>query len=111
MPAKNLTEDALIQLLVTSWVALRAGTLDDARRARLDDERPEWQAEAAQLIAEGLLAYVTVEWVAPELAHDREADPDAATTAEEFTARLQGHLLDFAGYRSQLARVRRLTTH
>lgn len=111
MPAKNLTEEALIQLLVTSWVALRAGTLDNARRALLDHERPDWQAEAAQLIAEGLLAYVTVEWVEPELAHDREADPGAVTTAEDFTARLQGHLLDFAAYRRQLARVRRLITH
>ena len=111
MTAAAPTEDDLTQLLVTSWVALRAGTLDADRRAMLDHERPGWQCEAATLIAEGLLAYVTVELLEPDLAHDREVDPALSTTAAEFTTQLQGHLLDFVAYRGQLPRVRRLSMH
>ncbi len=111
MQTAVLTADELTQLLVTSWVALRAGTLEEDRRAVLDRDRPNWQCEAAMLIAEGLLAYVTVEVLEPDLAHDQELDPGGQTTAAEFADRLKGHLLDFAAYRGQLPRARRLTTH
>ncbi len=105
------TEDDLIRLLVDSWTALRAGTLDEDQQALLDRERPQWQCEAANLIAEGLLAYVTVEMVEPDLAHDRTVDPTDAVTAEDFTIRVAAHVLDFLDYRKDLPRVARLTTH
>ncbi len=101
----------LHRLLVGSWVALRAGTLDAEHRALLDQERPHWQAEAATLIAEGVLAYVTVEMVEPDLAHDRTVDPIEAVSAEDFTIQVTAHVLDFLDYRSELPRVARLTTH
>jgi hypothetical protein len=49
-------DEDLIRLLVDSWVALHAGTLDPQRQVLLDRERPDWQCEAATLIAEGVLA-------------------------------------------------------
>jgi hypothetical protein len=105
------TADDLIKVLVNSWVALRAGTLDPNRQALLDRERPQWQCEAANLIAEGLLAYVTVEMVEPDLAHDQEADPHDVPTPDEFAARLGAHMLDFVDYRGDLPRAARLTRH
>jgi hypothetical protein len=104
-------EEDLIRLLVGSWVALRAGTLAPERRALLDQERPHWEAEAATLIAEGVLAYVTVEMVEPDLAHDRTVDPADRVDAEDFTTRVAAHVLDFLDYRRDLPRVARLTTH
>jgi hypothetical protein len=111
MPTNPPTDDDLIQLLVSSWVALRAGTLDADRKALLDHERPHWQCEAANLVAEGLLAYVTVELVEPDLAHDREVEPDDNTDAQAFGDRLTAHLQDFVAYRGHLPRVRRLNMH
>jgi len=111
MAHNDPTEDDLTRLLVTSWAALRAGTLDPDRQALLDRERPHWQCEAATLIAEGLIAYVTVELVDPDLAHDREVDPHDSPSAEDVAARLGAHLLDFVDYRGDLPRVRRLSTH
>lgn len=111
MTIDDPTEDDLIRLLVTSWAALRAGTLDPDRRALLDHERPRWECEAATLIAEGLLAYVTVEMVEPDLAHDGAVDPHAVPEAEEVAARLGAHMLDFVDYRGDLPRVRQLGTH
>ncbi|HSO82494.1 hypothetical protein [Thiocapsa sp.] len=104
-------EEDLIRLLVGSWVALRTGTLDSEHRALLDRERPDWQAEAATLIAEGVLAYVTVEMVEPDLAHDRTVDPTDVVSAEDFTIQVTAHVLDFLDYRKDLPRVARLTTH
>jgi hypothetical protein len=111
MAIEEPSEEDLIRLLVTSWAALHAGTLDPERQALLDHERPQWQCEAASLIAEGLLTYVTVEMVEPDLAHDKEADPHDVPTAEEVAARLGAHMLDFVDYRGDLPRVRRLSTH
>ncbi len=104
-------EEDLLRLLVGSWVALRAGTLEPERRALLDQKRPHWQAEAATLIAESVLAYVTVEMVEPDLAHDRKVDPTDVVTAEDFTTQVAAHVLDFLDYRKDLPRVARLTTH
>jgi hypothetical protein len=110
-PGADPGTDELIRLLIGSWVALRAGTLAADRQALLDRERPDWQCEAANLIAEGLLGYVTVEVVEPDLAHDREADPDDDITADDFADRLKAHLLDFTAYRAELPRARRMKTH
>jgi hypothetical protein len=109
MSAEEPTEEDLNRLLVDSWVALRAGTLDPDRKALLDHERPHWQCEAANLIAEGILAYVVVEMVEPDLAHAREVDPHAQVSAEEVAARLGAHMMDFVDYRGDLPRVARLT--
>jgi hypothetical protein len=111
MAVDDPTEDDLVRLLVTSWAALRAGTLEPERQELLDRERPDWQCEAATLIAEGLLAYVTVEMVEPDLAHDKEVDPQDVPSAEEVGARLGAHMLDFVDYRGDLPRARRLATH
>ncbi|NCC27524.1 MAG: hypothetical protein EOM22_05065 [Gammaproteobacteria bacterium] len=105
------TEDDLIRLLVDSWTALRAGTLDEDQQALLDRERPQWPCEAANLIAEGVLAYVTVEMVEPDLAHDREANPHDIPTPQDFAARLGAHMMDFVDYRGDLVRVRRFGKH
>ena len=65
MSADEPTEDDLTRRLVDSSVALRAGTLDADRRALLGHGHPQWQCEAAKLIAEGVCAYVMVEMVEP----------------------------------------------
>jgi len=39
MPTDLPTEQDLIRLIVSSWVALHAGTLDTARRDLLDKQR------------------------------------------------------------------------
>jgi len=111
MRAEEPTPEDLIRLLVDSWAALRAGTLEPERQSLLDRERPQWQCEAANLIAEGLLAYVTLEMVEPDLVHARQVDPHDVPSHEEVAARLGAHLRDFVDYRSELPRVRRLTTH
>jgi hypothetical protein len=77
----------------------------------LDYERPHWQSEAASLIAEGLLTYITVQLLEPDLDHDRMVDKDDHTDAQTFADRLKAHLLDYVDYRNQLPRVRRLSTH
>jgi hypothetical protein len=96
-----------IRRIVDAWVAEQSDTLADRQRDTLDVEHPQWRQQAAQLIAEGLLAYVVVEMVAPDLAiagshadagHD--ADPSEAS---ELTARLGAHLRDFIDYRAELA--------
>lgn len=104
-------DEDLIRLLVGSWVALHAGTLEAERRALLDRERPQWQGEAATLIAEGLLAYVALEVVEPDLAHDKEVDPSETVSAVDYSTRLAAHVLDFVDYREELPRVARLTRH
>lgn len=105
MSTEDPTEDDLIRLLVNSWIALRAGTLDPEQRAVLDRERPKWECEAATLIAEGILGYVTVEMVEPDLAYDRTEDAGVPLDQEELAARLGAHMLDFVDYRDDLARV------
>ncbi|EGV16559.1 hypothetical protein [Thiocapsa marina] len=104
-------EDELIRLLIDSWTALRAGTLGEDQQALLDRERPQWQCEAANLIAEGLLAYVTVEMVEPDLAHDRSIDPHDTPSPQDYAARLGAHMMDFVDYRGDLVKTRRLGTH
>jgi hypothetical protein len=97
------TQKELIRLVVGSWIGLRTGTLPDAERELLDRERPRWREEAAQLIAEGLLAYVTVEMVQPDLAYAGQLDPSRALPSpEEITARLTAHMLDFIDYRDEV---------
>lgn len=100
------TEDDLARVLVSSWVAQRAGTLDPDRRAVLDRERPRWECEAATLIAEGILGYVTVEMVEPDLLYNRAEDDQGPLDQEELAARLGAHMLDFVDYRDDLKRVR-----
>ncbi len=100
--------DDLTRRLVDAWAALHAGTLEWDQRAALDRERPHWQCEAATLIAEGLLAYVTVEMVEPDVAHDKAVDPHQAPTPEDLAARLGAHMMDFVDYRGDLPRVARL---
>lgn len=84
MSADEPTEDDLTRRLVDSSVALRARTLDADHRAFLDHEHPQWQCEAANLIVEGVRAYVMVEMVEPDLARDKEV-----------AARPGAHMIDF----------------
>lgn len=98
------TEPDRIRRVVDAWVAEQAGALQPAERDALDALAPQWREQAARLIAEGLLAYVAVEMVAPDLAiarshHGGEADDT------ELTARLGAHLRDFVDYRGELARL------
>ncbi|MBK1723133.1 hypothetical protein [Thiocystis violacea] len=111
MSQQEPTEDDLIRLLVNAWVARRAGTLDSEQRAVLERERPHWECEAATLIAEGILGYVTVEMVEPDLAYNRTADSEESISQEELAARLGAHMLDFVDYRDDLARVRGAKPH
>lgn len=111
MPTDLPTEQDLIQLIVSSWVALHAGTLDNTRRDLLDQQRPNWEQEAQQLLAESLLAYVTVEMVQPDLEHDQKVDPMAVASPQEFTQRLQGHVLDFLEYHQDLPKIRQEKSH
>lgn len=71
MPTDLPTEQDLIRPIVSNWVTLHAGTLDSARRVLLDQQRPDWEREAQQLLAESLLAYVSVEMVQPDLENDQ----------------------------------------
>jgi hypothetical protein len=52
-----------------------------------------------------------VEMVEPDLAHDKEVNRHATTSAEELAARLGAHMVDFFDYRSDLPRVARPTRH
>ena len=110
-PSQQPTEQDLIQLIVSSWVALHAGTLDSNRRELLDQQRPGWESEAHQLLAESLLAYATVEMVEPDMEQDQQADPEESITPQAFTQRLQGHVLDFLDYRQELSKVFRSGLH
>ena len=111
MSADEPTEDDLTRRLVDSSVVLRAGTLHADCRALLDHARPQWQCEVANLISDGVRAYVMVEMVEPDLARDKEVDPHDTTSAGELAARLGAHMIDFVDFRGDLPRVARLTRH
>jgi hypothetical protein len=111
MTADAPTEGDPIRLLIDSWVAVRAGTLDPDRQAVLDRERPQWQCEAANLIAEGVLAYVMVEMDEPALTHDKEVDPHETASPEKLAVRLGAQIIEFVDYRGDLPRVARLARH
>ena len=90
-----------IRRVVDAWVAEQAGTLEEPLRLALEQEQPDWRAQATRLIAEGLLAYVAVEMVAPDLAianNNSQRDVDDADLA----ARLGAHMRDFVDYRCEL---------
>jgi hypothetical protein len=97
MSADEPTEDNRTRRLVDRSVALRAGTLHADCQALLDHARPQWQCEAANLIAEGVRAYVMVETVEPDLARDKEVDPHDTTSAEELAARPGAHMIYHSG--------------
>lgn len=99
-----------VRRLVDAWAAQQVGTLDGLARAALEQERPQWQAEAAQLIAEGLLAYVAVEMLVPDLAVARHATGDPDPDDDHLAARLGAHLRDFVDYRDELAALGGLAT-
>ncbi|HSO82495.1 hypothetical protein [Thiocapsa sp.] len=107
MTTHDPADPDLLRIFVDNWAALHAGTLEKDQQALLDREHPHWQCTAATLIAEGLLAYVTVEMVEPDLAHDRGANPHDTPTPQEYAARLGAHMMDFVDYRGDLVRVRR----
>ena len=96
-----------VRRLVDAWVAEQAGTLAAAEASQLDADRPGWRGEATQLIAEGLLAYVAVEMVAPDLAI-AAASGGATGHADDadLSARLGAHLRDFVDYRNEFAALR-----
>jgi hypothetical protein len=102
MTHEHPTATELIRQILEPWVAQRIGALEPDERTALDLERPGWECEAARLIAEGLLAYVITEMVQPDLAYQRQADPHAAHSTEDLTARLTAHMLDFIDYRDDL---------
>lgn len=92
--------------LLAAWVAEQTERLDAGACAVLDAEQPDWRARAAQLIAEGLLAYVVLEIVAPDLAIAQASGAPAdgpAVTDAALTERLTAHLQDFIDYRAELA--------
>ncbi|MBK1629419.1 hypothetical protein CKO31_01440 [Thiohalocapsa halophila] len=101
--------------LVNAWVAEQVGRLDSAEASALNAEWPQWRAQAAQLIAEGLLAYVVLEMVAPDLAiaqaqaqargsHANGTDGHAHGHTDDaaLTERLVAHLQDFIDYRDEV---------
>jgi hypothetical protein len=98
------TEPDRIRRVVDAWVAEQAGALQSSERDALDALDPQWREQAARLIAEGLLAYVAVEMVAPDLAIARDRHGDEADDIE-LTARLGAHMRDFVDYRGELARL------
>lgn len=89
-----------IRRVVDAWVAEQAGTLDEGSRLALEQDHPDWRAQATRLIAEGLLAYVAVEMVAPDLAIASGNGQHGADDAE-LTARLGAHMRDFVDYRGE----------
>lgn len=102
-PASALPESGPEQRrLVAAWVAERTQRLDADEGAALDAARPDWRARAAQLIAEGLLAYVVLEMIAPDLAIARASGGHADSDDEALTERLKAHLHDFIDYRAEL---------
>jgi hypothetical protein len=92
----------MIRRVVNAWVAEQAGTLDEPSRLALEQEHPEWRTQATRLIAEGLLAYVAVEMVAPDLAIANSNGQHGVDDAE-LAARLGAHMRDFVDYRGELA--------
>ncbi len=88
--------------VLEAWVAEQAGLLEPAACDALSAERPDWRTDAAQLIAEGLLAYVVLEMVAPDLAIARAEGRPAHTDDADLAARLVAHLEDFLDYRTEL---------
>jgi hypothetical protein len=88
--------------ILAAWVADQADRLDPVERTALDADLPGWRAEAAQLIAEGLLAYVVLEMIAPDLAIARAEGAQAHTDDAALTERLMAHLQEFIDYRADL---------
>ncbi len=117
LPSEPPTAPDQIRRVVDAWAAEHAGVLDAGERALLDSDRPGWREQAARLIAEGLLAYVAIEMVAPDLAITRGADQSHAHPGgeafhgEELAARLGAHLRDFVDYRDELERIGVLPDH
>jgi hypothetical protein len=105
------TDPARVRRVVDAWVAEQAGTLDSDERDALDGDSPQWREQAAALIAEGLLAYVAVEMVAPDLAIARGSGQPAAGDDGELTARLGAHMRDFVDYRAELEALGGLSRH
>lgn len=87
--------------LIEAWVAAACGQLDPAEREALARAEAGWQQHAAQLIAEGLLGYIALEMVSPDIAAAR-ASGGAAPDGAELVARLPAHLREFADYRDRL---------
>jgi hypothetical protein len=92
----------LARRLLAAWVAEQAQRLPARERDALDLERPGWRAQAAQLIAEGLLAYVVLEMVAPDLAIAAASGGPVHGDDDALTERLTAHLQDFIDYRDEL---------
>jgi hypothetical protein len=88
--------------ILSAWVAEQTEVLDDDERDALTAEIPSWRADAAQLIAEGLLAYVVLEMVAPDLAIARAEGRHQHADDVDLTNRLEAHLQDFLDYRAEL---------
>jgi len=89
--------------IVAAWVAEQLERLDAAEHAALDAEHPDWRSEAAQLIAEGLLAYVVLEMIAPDIAIAGASGGHADTNDDALAERLAAHLQDFIDYRAELS--------
>ena len=104
MPTSLPRDPASIRRIIDAWVADQTETLDDTARSILDDSDPHWRENAAQLIAEGLLAYVIIEMVAPDLAiaGSQGGTGDHQFDGADLTARLGAHMLDFIDYRAEL---------
>ncbi|MGB5737283.1 MAG: hypothetical protein WBM40_22890 [Thiohalocapsa sp.] len=99
--ASDLVAPDRIRRVVDAWVAEQAGTLDEPSRVSLEQDHPDWRAQATRLIAEGLLAYVAVEMVAPDLAIANSNGQHGVDDAE-LAARLGAHMRDFVDYRGEL---------
>jgi hypothetical protein len=97
--------------IVAAWVAEQTERLDPAEQSALDAAQPDWRARATGLIAEGLLAYVVLEMVAPDLAIARASGSHGDGTHahgdehhdDALTERLVAHLQDFIDYRDELS--------
>ncbi len=111
MTTQNPADQDPIRPFVDNCAALHAGTPERDQQALLDREHPHRQCTAATLIAERLLADVTIEMVEPDLAPDRTVDPTDVVSAEDFTIQVSGHVPDILDDRKDLPRVARLKTH
>ena len=100
MSTHPLFDPDFIRRVVDAWAAEQAGRLGAEQRLALDAERPDWRAQATRLIAEGLLAYVAVEMVVPDLAIAGSTGQHVADD-DELAARLGAHLRDFVDYRGE----------
>jgi hypothetical protein len=98
--APDASAPAGIRRIVDAWVAEQVGTLDEPSRLALEQDHPDWQAQATRLIAEGLLAYVAVEMVVPDLAIANSNGEHGVDDAE-LAARLGAHMRDFVDYRGE----------